>query len=780
MPSTTDFGSPRSVTARANALVGVCVLSIAAMPLLGRDRMHVPLVACVATGLVVFVHSRLGTGSLRPSFGSVASPWVAALASQAFLAVDAVRDVPRQVVALRVLAAAALFLAGAVALVAKRLRAAAIELVIESSISTAGLALLAYCLVLDPLANEPGVQADAVIAFFAVVLSVAALVMYGWLLSVDPEAKGTATGMFAFCGLSVLASGVVALCGVLAVPVDPRLRVALVIIGLCGLFASAAHPDHRVFANPALTVESNRIGHRAVMAMTAVVVGPILVTLSLLTDLSISLAVTAMGSSLLSVAVCAHVFRLLRRWGALEHEVHHDGLTGLPNRAYFNNRLELAVGLARTERRTAAVMFLDLDRFKNVNDSLGHSAGNDLLVLVARRLRSAVDSSVVVARLAGDEFAILIPSVRNYRHTRTIANGILEVFQEPFPVQRRNLYVTPSIGVAHYPTDGVTPSELLEHADAAMYRAKERGRNTVELYTPDHRAQAFNKLDLETALHHAIDNGELQLHYQPKVNLRTGRVCGVEALVRWEHPILGPIPPDEFIPLAEESGLIALIGRWSLVEACRQGRTWLAEGIEGVTVAVNLSPRQFQLQRVQDLVAEVLRATGLPGYLLELEITESLALQDPDGVRAVLDDVHRMGVKCSIDDFGVGYSGLGYLDQFRFDAIKIDRTFVDRIDENGAPIVTAVIAMAKGLEIDVVAEGVETLEQLDFLRRHGCDMMQGYLFSRPLPAEDLGPILRRVLETPRAELVRNLGAALGDHPAATATAERVSADVDAV
>jgi diguanylate cyclase (GGDEF)-like protein len=470
------------------------------------------------------------------------------------------------------------------------------------------------------------------------------------------------------------------------------------------------------------------------------------------------MAFAAIGSACLSMLVSAHVFRLLRKWGSLEHDVLHDSLTGLPNRPYFNSRLELAIELARTERRTLAVMFLDLDRFKNVNDSLGHAAGNSLLIQVARRLSASVDRTVTVARLAGDEFAILIPSVRNYKHTETIAKTMLEAFEDPFELGRRKVYVTPSIGVAHYPTDGMAPSELLEHADAAMYRAKERGRNTVELYTGERRKQATNRLDLESALHNAVDGQQLELYYQPKVNLRTGRVTGVEALLRWDHPILGPIPPDEFIPLAEESGLISLIGEWTLIEGCTQAKAWMDMGITDVSVAVNLSPRQFQLQRVQDLVARVLRLTHCPAALLELELTENLALQDPDRVGEVIDELHRMGVKCSIDDFGVGYSGLSYLARFSFDTIKIDRKFVDGIDDTGAPIVTAVIAMAKGLQLEVVAEGVETMAQLEFLRRHGCDTMQGYLFSRPLPARELEPILRKVLESPRAELVRNLSA----------------------
>jgi diguanylate cyclase (GGDEF)-like protein len=445
----------------------------------------------------------------------------------------------------------------------------------------------------------------------------------------------------------------------------------------------------------------------------------------------------------------------LRKWGALEHDVHHDSLTGLPNRPYFNARLDLAIELARGERRTLAVMFLDLDRFKNVNDSLGHAAGNTLLIQVARRLSGAVERGVTVARLAGDEFAILIPAVRNYKHTESIAKALLESFVEPFELGRRRVYMTPSIGVAHYPTDGLLASDLFEHADAAMYRAKERGRNTVEVYTAARRAHAVNRLDLESALHTAVDENQLELYYQPKVNVLTGRVVGVEALLRWDHPILGPIPPDEFIPLAEESGLISMIGEWTLIEGCTRARAWMDQGIADVSVAVNLSPRQFELQRVQDVVARVLRLTRLPPHMLELELTENLALQDPAGVGVVIADLHAMGVRCSIDDFGVGYSGLGYLAQFSFDAIKIDRKFVDGIDEDGAPIVTAVIAMAKGLNIDVVAEGVETVAQLEFLRRHGCEIMQGFLFSRPLPASALEPLLRRVLESPRSEMVRS-------------------------
>lgn len=757
MATTTPPPSMPRHSSRWSTPLAACVLALAATPLLGADRMALAVLACSIVGVFAVLDARIARGRVLPRADEIRSPWVVVTLSIAVFVCGAIPGLGVAVFARVSLGASALYLVAMCLLAWDRLRQIALELVIEAVIATAGLVLLSYALLLEPWLAPRYDTTTAIVAYVALSVLFCAFLIFGWLITVDREAKCPASTMMLACGGLLVVADAVALQEVFRGSGPVLLRGALAIIGVCVVASSTAHPSQRLLRMPALDVEAGKAEHRAVMAIGAVMAGPFLIVVNLLVPFGLSLAFVAMGSASLSVLVSAHVFRLLRRWGALEHDVHHDSLTGLPNRTFFNARLDLAIELARGERRTLAVMFLDLDRFKNVNDSLGHAAGNTLLIQVARRLRVAVDRSVTVARLAGDEFAILIPSVRNYKHTETIAKALIAAFGDPFEVGRRKVYVTPSIGVSHYPTDGLVSSELLEHADAAMYRAKERGRNTVEMYTGERRAQAVNRLDLETALHNAVDEHQLELYYQPKVNIATGRVTGVEALLRWDHPILGPIPPDEFIPIAEESGLIALIGEWTLIEGCTQALAWRAQGIKDVTVAVNLSPRQFQLQRVQDLVARVLRITHCPANLLELEVTESLALQDPDGVATVMAELHAMGVRCSIDDFGVGYSGLSYLDRFSFDAIKIDRKFVEGIDEDGAPIVTAVIAMAKGLQIDVIAEGVETMAQFEFLRRHGCDMMQGFLFSRPLPAREVEPLLRKVLKTPQGVSARSVG-----------------------
>jgi diguanylate cyclase (GGDEF)-like protein len=522
---------------------------------------------------------------------------------------------------------------------------------------------------------------------------------------------------------------------------------AVTAVGLTA--ALMVHHDREVLCTPALANTVGGAERRALVALATLLVGPVLIGADLLLGLEASLTFVAISTTTLSGSVALHVFRQLRRWGALQHDIHHDGLTGLPNREYFGERLERAIELARVEQHIIALLFLDLDRFKNVNDSLGHSAGNELLIEVARRLRSSIEGSATVARLSGDEFAVLVPHVRTFRHTEAIGKAILGVFAEPFKVGGREIFVTPSIGAAHYPTDGVTPSELLEHADHAMYRAKERGRNNVQLYDSGPAADTgqpakHSRLDLESALHRALDERQLSLLYQPQIDVLHNAMTGVEALLRWDHPILGPVPPGDFIAVAEESGLIDQLGEWVLLEACTQARRWQATSGFDISVAVNPSPRQFQTQRVQDLVARVLRMTELDPRLLELELTESLAVQDSEQLKEVMAEVRAMGVRCAVDDFGMGYSGLDYLGRFRFDVVKIDRSFVTRIDDTGAPIVTAVIAMAKGLGMTVVAEGVETAEQAEFLRRHGCDVMQGYFFSKPLSAMQIDQVLARL------------------------------------
>jgi diguanylate cyclase (GGDEF)-like protein len=527
-------------------------------------------------------------------------------------------------------------------------------------------------------------------------------------------------------------------------PDIPRAEVsALALLGVAAGAAAVAHPRLRVLCPQRTDTPAAVRSHRLMLLLVAVVTGPVLVLVDSKIALPADTSVIAAGSGGLSVLVVLHLAHLVGTWGRIGHRVHYDELTGLPNRSLFNERLRIALAHAGRSGTPVAVMFLDLDRFKIVNDSLGHAAGNQLLQGVARRLEVERRPIDTVARLGGDEFALLLPEIADFDESAAVAEQLIEAFRDPFAVGSRSLHVSPSIGIAHFPQDGVDAERLLQNADAAMYRAKDRGRNGYRLYTPDMNADAADRLSLESELHDAISRDELVLHYQPKVELRSGQITGAEALVRWQHPRLGLLGPDRFVPLAEDSGFILELGEWVLEQACQQALAWQQMGFPDFSVAVNLSPRQFQLQRVEDVVASVLRRTELAPGLLELEVTESLAMQDPEEVTASLADLRSLGVRCSIDDFGTGYSGLSYLDRFPVSGLKIDKSFVQAIERPSgeAPIVRAVIAMAKGLLLDVVAEGVETESQLSFLRTNGCDQIQGFLFSRPVPVEEFQVLL---------------------------------------
>ena len=509
-----------------------------------------------------------------------------------------------------------------------------------------------------------------------------------------------------------------------------------------GLWALAAlHPSMATLFEPVMRKPSSLTrGHLAVLAGLQLL-GPVLLCIQRIRGAHVDVTTVIVVTAVISALVVAHLVRMVRERAEMEHAAEHDGLTGLPRRELFNDRVTIAVSAAHQRQGLMAVMFIDLDRFKKVNDSLGHEVGNQLLQLVAKRLRRCVRDGDTVGRMGGDEFTVLLPDIKEESDARRIAEKIREEFIEPFAIGDRRLFVTASVGVALYPKDGLDSLTLLKNADAAMYRAKDRGRDQYQLYTPDLNAAANERLDLESALHTAIDAGELELHYQPKVELGTGRVVGVEALVRWRHDG-EDLPPDKFIPLAEESGLVAPLGRWVMEAACAQGQEWAEAGYP-ITIAVNLSARQFQLQDIDSIVAVALRKSGLDPGLLELELTESLALQDNESIRAVLSHVKAMGVKCSIDDFGVGFSNLGYLGTLPIDKIKIDKSFVRRInDPDGkSALVVGIISLARGLGLEVVAEGVETREELEFLRQHGCDQIQGFLFSKPVPADQLTTLL---------------------------------------
>jgi diguanylate cyclase (GGDEF)-like protein/PAS domain S-box-containing protein len=423
-----------------------------------------------------------------------------------------------------------------------------------------------------------------------------------------------------------------------------------------------------------------------------------------------------------------------------------DALTGLPNRLLLSDRLALAISNAQRGRSLLGLLFIDLDRFKNINDSLGHAVGDALLREVAERLAEIIRKGDTLARLGGDEFVVLLEDMNAAEDAGQVARKILEAFAEPFDVDGQSLRTACSIGISLFPSDAQDVQTLIRYADTAMYQAKDDGRSAFRYFSSEMNAKMLDRMWLEHGLREALALGQLQLAYQPKVNVESGRVTGVEALLRWRHPEIGLIPPDRFIAVAEESGLIGELGMWALDEACKQVSKWTDAGYPAVPVAVNLSVRQFN-RDLAARVAETLRRTGIDPKLIELEITESLFTRNPDEICGILAELAALGLRLSIDDFGTGYSSLNYIKRFLVNSLKIDRSFVSDIIDNpqDVAIIRAVIAMARSLGIKVIAEGVELVGQLHLLRQLECDEYQGYLFSRPIAALELE---RRYLANP--------------------------------
>ncbi len=427
----------------------------------------------------------------------------------------------------------------------------------------------------------------------------------------------------------------------------------------------------------------------------------------------------------------------------LQHLATHDSLTGLPNRALYTDRLEVAIFEAQRRERLVAAMYLNLDRFKTINDTLGHEMGNALLQAVAKRLEKKIPDNDTLARPGGDEFALVFTDIEQLDDVSELTQKILHSFKEPFRIGEHELFLTASIGIAVYPLDDLTPGGLLKNAAIALNRSKDMGGDAYQFYTAEMNAKALQHLLLDNALHHALEREELQLHYQPQLDFITGKICGMEALLRWKHPELGMISPAEFIPLAEKTGLIVPIGEWVLRTACTQNKAWQMAGLPALPVAVNLSGRQFAQFNLAQTITQILTQTGLSPDMLELEITESTLIHNIQASIAMLHELNTLGIAISIDDFGTGYSSLSYLKRFPINAIKIDQSFVRDIhtDPNDAAIVSAIIAMARSLGMKTIAEGVETGEQLSFLRSRQCDLMQGYYFSRPVTAEVITQML---------------------------------------
>jgi diguanylate cyclase (GGDEF)-like protein len=432
----------------------------------------------------------------------------------------------------------------------------------------------------------------------------------------------------------------------------------------------------------------------------------------------------------------------------LTHQAFHDSLSELPNRALFMDRLEQALARAGRREKAVAVLFLDLDNFKVVNDSLGHHAGDQLLVAAAKRLNTCLRRNDTLARFGGDEFTILLEDVRDIKEVTLVAKRIQGALRAPFAIEERTVFTTASIGIAFSTPGHDVPEILLRDADLAMYRAKANGRAHYEIFDAGMNAEAMKRLELETDLRNAIQNGELRAYYQPIVELETGRLAGMETLVRWQHPRRGLVSPAEFIPIAEEAGLIVPIGRWVLAEACSQVRAWMDCYPEAfpLTVNVNLSGRQFQHPGLLDEVAQVLRESGVAPHHLKLEVTESVTMHDAAAAIGILQQLKDLGLQLAIDDFGTGYSSLAYLRRFPLDTLKIDYSFVRHLEDEAEnlAIIRMIVELAKVLHLNVTAEGIETETQAAALRRLGCDYGQGYYFGRPMPAAEIEPLIMGV------------------------------------
>lgn len=423
----------------------------------------------------------------------------------------------------------------------------------------------------------------------------------------------------------------------------------------------------------------------------------------------------------------------------LRNLVYYDSLTGLPNRQLLLDRLMQAIAQAARQETLVGLLLLDLDRFKLVNDTLGHEFGDKLLTQVAQRIGRCIRDSDTLARLGGDEFVVVLNGIDKAQDAAKVAKKIIDNLSKPIVIDGHEVFVTTSIGISLFPNDGMDKNALITNADVAMYRAKEEGRNHFQFYTYGMNATTVENLALENDLRRAIERDELLLHYQPQISLPDRKIVGFEALVRWQHPELGLVPPARFIPIAEDTGLIVPIGKQVLMTACTQAKEWLDAGLQPVSISVNMSSHQFHREDMLQMVGNTLEETGLGADHLILEITESSLMQKPEDAVVTMSLLKNMGVRIAIDDFGTGYSSLGHLKRFPLHSLKIDRSFVDDVTENpeDAAIVRAILAMSRSLKLKVVAEGVETEKQLEFLDKAGCDEVQGYLISKPVPADEI-------------------------------------------
>ncbi len=461
-------------------------------------------------------------------------------------------------------------------------------------------------------------------------------------------------------------------------------------------------------------------------------------------NITVSLVSDRSGKPIYAVSAIEDITNRKKIEWDLLHLANHDSLTGLPNRLLIQDRLSQAIAHAHRMGVQTGVILIDIDRFKNINDSLGHGIGDLIIVEIGRRLSAIIESDNTVGRLGGDEFVVMLAELGSEDVLAITAQNILDALSQPMAIYEHEFFLTGSLGVSVYPKDGVDSQSLLKNADTAMYRAKDAGGNNMQFYAHEMNARALARFTIEGGLRRSLERDEFILHYQPQIDVLTGKVVGMEALLRWQPLDKPPMPPAEFIPIAEETGLIVPIGEWVLRTACAQTRLWQEQGYAPLRVAVNLSARQFKQKNIVSLVKKVLEETACRPEWLELEITESVVMEDPQSATDTLQELSDMGVHLSIDDFGTGYSSLSYLKRFPIDTLKIDQSFVRDIstDADDAAIARAVIALAHSMRLEVVAEGVETIEQLDYLRAQGCDLMQGYYFSRPLPPGEIEKFLK--------------------------------------
>jgi diguanylate cyclase (GGDEF)-like protein len=650
--------------------------------------------------------------------------------------------------------------------VGRRLRAQtsalALDAIIESSIVSFVGGGVIWMLVVQPRVDLPAELPNAALYTGFVVLATVVAMSIAWLAAVEPMSR-LGGAMVAVFALAYVADWGMRLATEVGAHLPAGFEIGFACLALVAATAAAT------VASPSAPLQPDDIApvFRRRLVVVATGAGPLLTAIALADRHRSSWAGVLAAAAVLAVLEVVYLLRLFGRRGHLERLAQRDDLTDLPNRRHFDRRLREAHALAQVTDASLSVALIDLDRFKVVNDNMGHAAGDQLLRGAARRIARSVGDNSMVARIGGDEFAVIVVGARRDA-VLSLAQGIIHGFEAPFDVLDREVFITPSIGIAHFPDDGNDPGELLRSADVAMYGAKARGRNLVHeaAGSPD---RLVDRVSLETDLRHAVERGELVIHYQPRIDLLSGSIVGAEALVRWNHPHHGLLPPDDFIPLAEEAGLIGVLGEWVLQHACVQGAAWHDLTPE-FTMAVNVSARQFENDQLPTVVAAALRSSRLAANSLELELTESLALQDPDHVAALLTELRDMDVRCSIDDFGTGYSGLHYLDRFPITAIKIDRSFLLPVSSErpGSAIVSAMIALARGLGIEVVAEGVENRDQADFLVGEGCDQAQGYYYGHPLPAADFEHMLVESITTaeggrtrPTAAIPATLASILG-------------------